>query len=190
MSQHTRGARSVPVNFLEVTAFCNHRTGVAMHPLNILVGTIPFACRDTSHPNLALHRCRAIRGFAATVAGVSLHCATKMRITDNPHTRLSSHNIISSTLIVKTRKAVTRDIGKNKNILLTVPSFVWLNVSTYFSGMIGFPSQMIRYHPGRLPSVLQMQGPINDSNSIHQWNLSRPSTTTTVHSTSHPKLTQ
>ena len=58
--------------------FCRCSTGVALHPLKILVSHLPppvpggVAPKFGSEIGVALHG-----GVAATVAGVALHCATK-----------------------------------------------------------------------------------------------------------------
>ena len=59
-------------------AFCRCSTGVALHPLKILVSHLPPLCREVSHRNLVVSKGVALHGgVAATVAGVALHCATK-----------------------------------------------------------------------------------------------------------------
>ena len=79
LSRYTCRATPVATDFLDFIAFCRCSTGVALHPLKILVSHLP--------PPLCAGRCRteiwvwkgvALHGgVAATVAGVALHCATK-----------------------------------------------------------------------------------------------------------------
>ena len=78
LSRYTCRATRVAADFLDFIAFCRCSTGVALHPLKILVShlsrPIPGTCRTEIWvwQGVALHG-----GVAATVAGVALHCATK-----------------------------------------------------------------------------------------------------------------
>ena len=80
LSRYTCRATRVVAYFLDLLAFCRCSTGVALRPLTILVSHLsPSLCREVSHRNLglkgvALHGC-----VAATVAGVALHCPTRLR---------------------------------------------------------------------------------------------------------------
>ena len=78
LSRYTCRATRVAADFLDFIAFCRCSTGVALHPLKILVShlsPIPGRCRTEIwvRKGVALHG-----GVAATVAGVALHCATKV----------------------------------------------------------------------------------------------------------------
>ena len=86
LSRHTCHATRVAADFLDFIAFCRCSTGVALHPLKILVSHLPPLCRQVSHRNLGLKRCRVHGGVAATVAGVTLHSATKLS-TGNPRNK-------------------------------------------------------------------------------------------------------
>ena len=80
-SRYTCRATRVAAGFLDFIAFCKCSTGVALHPLKILVSHLPPPlCREGVAPKfwlsekvVALHG-----GVAATVTGVALHCATKV----------------------------------------------------------------------------------------------------------------
>ena len=95
-------ATRVAADFLDFTAFCRCSTGVALHPLKILVSHLapprcPRRCRTEIWvwKGVALHG-----GVAATVAGVALHCATK-----EPPRRIFCQKMIYGTfpaLIVST----------------------------------------------------------------------------------------
>ena len=78
LSRYTCRATRVAADSLDLIAFCRCSTGVALHPLKILVSHPPpppcaGRCRTEIWvwKGVALHR-----GVAATVAGVALHCAT------------------------------------------------------------------------------------------------------------------
>ena len=59
-------------------AFCRCSTGVALHPLNILVSHLPPPCAGRCRTEIWVWKGAALHGgVAATVAGVALHCATK-----------------------------------------------------------------------------------------------------------------
>ena len=63
LSRYTCRATRVAADFLDFIAFCRCSTGVALHPLKILVSRLPPPlCREVSHRNLGLKRCRATRG--------------------------------------------------------------------------------------------------------------------------------
>ena len=70
LSRYTCRATRVAADFLDFIACCRCSTGVALHPLKILVSHLPPPlCREVSHRNLGLKRCRLPGGVAATVAG-------------------------------------------------------------------------------------------------------------------------
>ena len=80
LSRYTCRATRVAADFLDFRAFCRCSSGVAPHPLKTLVShlsppPIPGRCRTEIWvwKGVALHG-----GVAATVAGVALHCATKL----------------------------------------------------------------------------------------------------------------
>ena len=77
LSRYTCRATRVAADFLDFIAFCRCSTGVALHPLKILVSHLPPLCREVSHRNLGLKGVALHGGVAATVAGDALHCATK-----------------------------------------------------------------------------------------------------------------
>ena len=81
LSRYTCRATRVAADFLDFIAFCRCSSGVAPHPLKILVSHLPPPppmCREVSHRNLVVWKGVALHGgVAATVAGVALHCATK-----------------------------------------------------------------------------------------------------------------
>ena len=55
--------RGLLTDFLGFIAFCRCGTGVALHPLKILVSHLPPPhSQEVSHRNLGLKRCRATRG--------------------------------------------------------------------------------------------------------------------------------
>ena len=62
LSRYTCRATRVAADFLDFIAFCRCSTGVALHPLKILVSHPPPLCREVTHRNLGLKRCRATRG--------------------------------------------------------------------------------------------------------------------------------
>ena len=63
LSRYTCRATRVAADFLDFRAFCRCSSGVAPHPLNILVSHLsPPHSREVSHRNLGLKRCRATRG--------------------------------------------------------------------------------------------------------------------------------
>ena len=70
LSRYTCRATRVAADFLDFTAFCRCSTGVALHPLKILVSHLsPPWCREVSHRNLGLKRCRATRGCSSYSCG-------------------------------------------------------------------------------------------------------------------------
>ena len=71
LSRYTCRATRVAADFLDFIAFCRCSTGVALHPLKILVSRLapPPLSREVSHRNLGLKRCRATRGCRATLCG-------------------------------------------------------------------------------------------------------------------------
>ena len=63
LSRYTCRATRVATDFLDFIAFCRCSSGVAPHPLKILVSHLsPPHSREVSHRNLGLKRCRATRG--------------------------------------------------------------------------------------------------------------------------------
>ena len=63
-------ATRVAADFLDFIAFCRCSTGVALHPLKILVSHLPPPLsREVSHRNLGLKRCRATRGCRSCSCG-------------------------------------------------------------------------------------------------------------------------
>ena len=61
-------------------AFCRCSTGVALHPLkNFGVAPPPPLCREVSHRNLGLKRCRATRGCRSYSCGCRATLCTKHR---------------------------------------------------------------------------------------------------------------
>ena len=63
-------ATRVAADFLDFIAFCRCSTGVALHPLKILVSHLPPPlCREVSHRNLGLKRCCATRGCRSYSCG-------------------------------------------------------------------------------------------------------------------------
>ena len=70
LSRYTCRATRVAADFLDFIAFCRCSTGVALHPLKILVSHLPPPlCREVSHRNLGLKRCRATRGCRSYSCG-------------------------------------------------------------------------------------------------------------------------
>ena len=70
LSRYTCRATRVAADFLDFIAFCRCSTGVALHPLKILVSHLrPPLCREVSHRNLGLKRCRATRGCRSYSCG-------------------------------------------------------------------------------------------------------------------------
>ena len=51
LSRYTCRATRVAADFLDFIAFCRCSTGVALHPLRILVSHLPPVCREVSHRN-------------------------------------------------------------------------------------------------------------------------------------------
>ena len=82
LSRYTCRATRVAADFLDFIAFCRCSTGVALHPLKIMVPHLPLPVPgEVSHRNLGLKRCRATRGCRSYSCGcVALHCATKIII--------------------------------------------------------------------------------------------------------------
>ena len=69
-SRYTCRATRVATDFLDFIAFCRCSTGVALHPQKILVSHLPTPpCREVSHRNLGLKRCRATRGCPSYSCG-------------------------------------------------------------------------------------------------------------------------
>ena len=63
LSRYTCRATRVAADVLDFIAFCRCSSGVAPHPLKILVSHLsPPHSREVSHRNLGLKRCRATRG--------------------------------------------------------------------------------------------------------------------------------
>ena len=74
LSRYTcRATTRVAADFLDFIAFCRCSTGVAPHPLKILVSHLPPPPmpREVSHRNLGLKRCRATRGVSQLQLRVS-----------------------------------------------------------------------------------------------------------------------
>ena len=69
LSRYTCRATRVAADFLDFIAFCRCSTGVALHPLKILVSHLPPLCREVSHRILGLKRCRATRGCRSYSCG-------------------------------------------------------------------------------------------------------------------------
>ena len=69
LSRYTCRATRVATDFLDFIAFCRCSTGVALYPLKILVWHLPPLCREVSHRNLGLKRCRAIWGCRSYSCG-------------------------------------------------------------------------------------------------------------------------
>ena len=78
LSRYTCRATRVAADFLDFIAFCRCSTGVALHPLKILVSHLPPPCAGRCRTEIWVWKGVALHGgVAATVAGVALHCATK-----------------------------------------------------------------------------------------------------------------
>ena len=90
LSRYTCRATRVAADFLDFIAFCRCSNGVALHPLKILVSHLdpPRLCREVSHRNLGLKRCRATRGCRSYSCGCRATCATK---------HLTGHAMVAST---------------------------------------------------------------------------------------------
>ena len=72
-------ATRVAADFLDFVAFCRCSTGVALHPLKILVSHLAPPCPGRCRTEIWVWKGVALHGgVAATVAGVALHCATKL----------------------------------------------------------------------------------------------------------------
>ena len=70
LSRYTCRATRVAADFLDFIVFCRCSTGVALHPLKILVSHLPPPqCREVSHRNLGLKRCRATQGCRSYSCG-------------------------------------------------------------------------------------------------------------------------
>ena len=70
LSRYTCRATRVAPNFLDFIVFSRCSTGVALHPLKILVSHLPPPwCREVSHRKLGLKRCRATRGCRSYSCG-------------------------------------------------------------------------------------------------------------------------
>ena len=78
LSRYTCRATRVAADFLDFIAFCRCSTGVALHPLKILVSHLPPPCAGRCRTEIWVRKGVALHGgIAATVAGDALHCATK-----------------------------------------------------------------------------------------------------------------
>ena len=70
LSRYTCRATRVAADFLDFIAFCRFSTGVAIHPIKIFgVAPPPPLCREVSHRNLGLKKCRATRGCRSYSCG-------------------------------------------------------------------------------------------------------------------------
>ena len=70
LSRYTCRATRVAADFLDFRAFCRCSTGVALHPpKHFGVAPPPPVCREVSHRNLGLKRCRATRGCRSYSCG-------------------------------------------------------------------------------------------------------------------------
>ena len=69
LSRYTCRATRVAADFPDFIAFCRCSSGVALHPLKILVSHLPPLCQEVSHRNLGLKRCRAARGCRSYSCG-------------------------------------------------------------------------------------------------------------------------
>ena len=79
LSRYTCRATRVAADFLDFIAFCRCSTSVALHPLKILVSHLPPLFPGGVAPKFGSEKVSRYTGVvAATVAGVALHCATKM----------------------------------------------------------------------------------------------------------------
>ena len=115
LSRYTCRATRVTADFLDFIAFCRCSSGVAPHPLKILVSRlspppIPGRCRTEIWvcKGVALHG-----GVAGTVAGVALHCATKLK------------NLHSSKIHSKTQIGVWELRGPDPNCEATLALSPW-----------------------------------------------------------------
>ena len=79
LSRCTCRATRVAADFLDFIAFCSCSTAVALHPLKILVSHLPPPVPGVVAPKFGSEKVSRDTGVAGTVAGVALHCATKMR---------------------------------------------------------------------------------------------------------------
>ena len=77
LSRYTCRATRVAADFLDFIAFCRCSTGVALHPLKMLVSHLPPPVPGGVAPKFGSEKVSRYGGVAATVAGVALHCATK-----------------------------------------------------------------------------------------------------------------
>ena len=72
-------ATRVAADFLRILVFFRCSSSIALHPpVKGPVAPVALELSGVSHIKLTLKRCRATGGVAATLAGVALHCATKM----------------------------------------------------------------------------------------------------------------
>ena len=69
LSRYTCRATRVAADFLDFREFCRCSTGVALHPLKILVYLAPPLSQEVSHRNLGLKRCRATLGCRSYSCG-------------------------------------------------------------------------------------------------------------------------
>ena len=79
LSRYTCRATRVAADFLDFRALCRCSTGVALHPLKILVSASPPSPGPGGvAPKFGSEKVSRYKGgVAAAVAGVALHCATK-----------------------------------------------------------------------------------------------------------------
>ena len=110
LSRYTCRATRVAADFLDFIAFCRRSTGVALHPLKILVSHLPPPLyREVSHRNLGLKRCRATRGCRsyscrcrATLwtksQSRSLHAANR-KLTQSTLKRLSQRDVSETNCV-------------------------------------------------------------------------------------------
>ena len=78
LSRYTCRATRVAADFLDFIAFCRCSTGVALHPLKILVSHLSPPIPGSRRTEIWVWKGVALHGgVAGTVAGVALHCATK-----------------------------------------------------------------------------------------------------------------
>ena len=81
LSRYTRRATRVATDFLDFKAFCRCSTGVALHPKKFWCRTLPPPVPGGVAPKTWVWKGVALHGgVAATIAGVALHCATKLKI--------------------------------------------------------------------------------------------------------------
>ena len=91
-------ATRVAADFLDFIAFCRCSTGVALHPLKILVSHLPPPCAGRCRTEIWVGKGVALHGgVAATVAGVALHCATKV-LGGNDQNRVEKQNVVLTWL--------------------------------------------------------------------------------------------